>query len=391
MNKYLIFLPVLICLGACSTGDVQNIVNIARNPDPLSAAKSVATNKAAYYAANPKKIETDYKAVKNNFDRIFKQFAKAVAGKWGDFEKPTTRKYVKYTQNYTSRAVVDFDKGIVTVTTVDDKAPYTSLKNAIVTTILTPEDPRSVELYSDKDVKLEGQPFLGGMVRDHQNKVVLYEWRANQYARYLIKNKIQTKMTSRQDESLKTWYVTFPLVNEHENIRAQKYRQIVEKYARKYNLETSLVYAIIKTESNFNPYAVSRIPAYGLMQIVPATAGQDSHQHIYGKKGIPGRNTLFDPEQNIHYGTAYLDILFTRYLKNIQNPISREYAVISAYNTGSGNVLRTFSKNRTEAFRQINQLKPASLYWKLKTQLPYDETRRYLVKVTDAKKEFVRF
>ncbi len=45
---------------------------------------------------------------------------------------------VKYTQNYMSRTIVDFDSGSIMVETLDDKAPKESLKNAIVTTLLTP-------------------------------------------------------------------------------------------------------------------------------------------------------------------------------------------------------------------------------------------------------------
>jgi membrane-bound lytic murein transglycosylase C len=65
--------------------------------------------------------------------------------------------------------------------------------------------------------------------------------------------------------------------------------------------------------------------------------------------------------------------------------------MIAAYNTGSGNVLRTFSRNRKRAIAIINRLKPAAVYWKLKTQLNSREARRYLVKVMKHRKQFVNF
>jgi len=73
----------------------------------------------------------------------------------------------------------------------------------------------------------------------------------------------------------------------------------------------------------------------------------------------------------------------------VANQVSREYCVIAAYNTGAGNVFKTFSKNRTTALQQINDLQPAALYDRLRSKLPYQETRNYLEKVTTYRKGFV--
>jgi len=164
---------------------------------------------------------------------------------------------------------------------------------------------------------------------------------------------------------------------------------LVKKYAKKYNISKTLVYAIIKTESDFNQFAVSSSGAYGLMQIIPRTAGRDAYSYTKGKKHTPTKNYLFNANNNIELGIAYLNILSEKYLTGIYNPVSREYCVISAYNTGSGNVLKTFSKNRIKAKQAINRLTPNSVYIKLRHHLPYVETRNYLKKVVTAKKEFV--
>ncbi len=68
--------------------------------------------------------------------------------------------YVKYIDNYLSRAEVDFQKGVITIETVSPTEPQKHLKNAIITTLLTPDDPANVDLFSSKEIKLEGQPFL---------------------------------------------------------------------------------------------------------------------------------------------------------------------------------------------------------------------------------------
>jgi len=135
---------------------------------------------------------------------------------------------------------------------------------------------------------------------------------------------------------------------------------------------------------------VSGAGAYGLMQIVPSTAGVDAYYYLHSKKVKPSKQYLLDPKNNIEIGTTYLHILDKRYLKGINNKLSREYCVISAYNTGSGNVFKTFSTSRTGAKKKINTLSPSKVYSTLRAKLPYDETRNYLKKVVYAKKGFIR-
>ena len=155
-------------------------------------------------------------------------------------------------------------------------------------------------------------------------------------------------------------------------------------------MSKNLIYAIIQTESNFNQFAVSHSGAYGLMQIIPTTAGRDAYRYVKGRKGTPSKAYLFNAQNNIELGSAYLHILDKKYLSGISHPISREYCVISAYNTGSGNVLRTFSKDRKRAKQIINSKTPSEIYSILRKKLPYDETRKYLKKVITYKKDFVR-
>lgn len=65
------------------------------------------------------------------------------------------------------------------------------------------------------------------------------------------------------------------MVADHASKRSHKYADIVRRASQRYDIPEDLIYAIIKTESSFNPYAVSWANAYGLMQVVPKTAGRD--------------------------------------------------------------------------------------------------------------------
>jgi len=392
MKKFVRSFLLIAVFCGCSKGDMVRISRIAINKD-VASAERMATDKAIEYAANPEHLERDIKRFQDEFERVVKKFRDAVQVVWGKKEakEPRPKEYVKYTQNYLSRASVDFDEGTVAVETLDAKDPLSSLKNAIITTLLTPEDPRAVDLYSASTVRLGEMPFLYGEVKDHQDKEIRWGWRAERFADHLIGNRLQTREIRTENTPKTVHFVTFAMVKDHQQIRARKYSHFVERFADQFIVSKNLVYAIMKTESDFNPYAVSGAPAFGLMQIVPATAGRDVHRFLEKKDGLPTRTFLFNPENNIRYGTAYLHLLQNQYLNRIQNPVSREYCVIAAYNTGAGNVLRTFDPDRTRASKKINTLGPLAVYNTLLAKLPNAEAQRYLAKVMDAKKSFVNF
>jgi membrane-bound lytic murein transglycosylase C len=134
---------------------------------------------------------------------------------------------------------------------------------------------------------------------------------------------------------------------------------------------------------------VSSAPAYGLMQLVPTSGGRDAYRRAKGKDTTPSRDYLFDPENNIELGSAYLNVLSYNLLEQIDNEVSREYCVISAYNTGPRNVFKTFAGDSVAALNQINRLQPPAVYDRLRNNLPYQETRDYLVKVVTFRKQFV--
>ncbi|MCI7766152.1 murein transglycosylase domain-containing protein [Helicobacter sp.] len=335
-------------------------------------------------------LESLIKNLQANFKKIVAQLTQKVIQNWGkdDAQTASQEVYVKYTDSYLSRAEVDFAKGVILVSTLDTKNPKEALHKAIVTTLLTPDDPEKVDLYSDKEVVYSGTPYLANLVKDNEGKVILYPWRANRYATYLIDNSLKTREIKEEGQKKVVYYVQFDMVADREIQSEHKYGEYVALYAKEYGIEQALIFAIIKTESSFNPYAVSHIPAYGLMQVVPASAGRDVYRALNNKDGIPTKEMLFTPKINIQYGSTYLDILFSRYLTGIKNSLSHEYCVIAAYNTGSGNVLSVFHKDRKKAVEVINSMTSAEVYRKLRTSLKYEEARNYLLKVTNAKKEF---
>mgnify|MGYP002067407769 FL=1 len=124
------------------------------------------------------------------------------------------------------------------------------------------------------------------------------------------------------------------------------------------------------------------------MQIVPTTAGRDVYKLLNKRDCIPSKNLLFIPARNIEYGSAYISILFNQYLAGVKNAKSKEYCVIAAYNTGSGNVLEAFDNNRARALDKINRLSSQQVYQHLVKNLSSSEARNYLQKVTRNKQKY---
>jgi len=355
-------------------------VRVAVSGDPAAAVRA----RVESYRTNPLAAVHDLRALQ----RLVRGLQQQVDRQWGARERelPAAKRYVKYTQNYRSRAVVDFDRGLVRVETLDRERTGESLHNAIVTTLLTPDDPRAVDLFSAAPVTLGGRPYLHGLVLDHRGRPVATPRQAEAFARALRSRGLRQRQS---DAGATITYVEIPMVSDHLARSARRYAPLVQRHAARHGLSRSLVFAIIRTESDFNPFAVSSAPAFGLMQLVPTTGGRDAYRALHGRDGVPTPDELFDPARNIELGSAYLGLLNREYLAGVHNPVSREYCTIAAYNGGIGTVLRVFHRDRGRAVAIINSLSPAEVYRRLQERLQRQETRRYLVKVLRARREFI--
>jgi hypothetical protein len=96
---------------------------------------------------------------------------------------------------------------------------------------------------------------------------------------------------------------------------------LVRQLAPRYGLDANLVLAVIEAESNFNPQAQSPRNAQGLMQLIPATAGRF------------GVEDVWDPEQNLRGGMAYLRWLLSYFQGDVE-------LALAGYNAGEGAVTR---------------------------------------------------
>lgn len=184
-----------------------------------------------------------------------------------------------------------------------------------------------------------------------------------------------------------------PFINHYQRTLIEQQLPLVESLAQRYQLPVSLILAVIETESSFNPMATSPIPAFGLMQLVPKTAGIDAHNYVYGEPKLLSPEYLYDQENNLKLGTAYLHLLSNRYLGKIKSEQSRLYCTLASYNTGIGNLAKTLvnRKNVAAAINKANQLNSEQLLSLLLTRLPAEETRQYLHKVLARQQQYQHF
>ena len=124
----------------------------------------------------------------------------------------------------------------------------------------------------------------------------------------------------------------------HATLSERELEPVIRRYSSQHQLHPALIRAVIKAESNFDPRAVSRAGAIGLMQLMPQTAVRLDVRDMY------------DPDDNVGGGTKYLRQLLDRFHGNL--PLA-----LAAYNAG---------ENAVDRYQALP---------------PFDETRQYVRKV----------
>ncbi len=327
-------------------------------------------------------------------------FKKQVEKEWGkgNAVESTNKDWVEYSDDHKSRTVVDFEKGeakieiIVGGNEVQDTGELKRKLEEEVTRLMENRGTsKDYDTEYEKRRQLSEEPVLAGQVETPEGGKISKENLPEAVKEIVEKGEPKIEKIKGEDgEEREVVVFSLPLAPDHIRVRAKRYETEVENFCRKYSFDPALVYAVIHTESYFNPKAKSYVPAYGLMQIVPHYAGKDAYRYVYGKDKRPTANYLYEPHNNVELGTAYLHLLYTRSFQQVKDSKSRMLCVIAAYNTGAGNVSRAFTGNTrlSNAISKINSYSYEDLYAYLSKRLPAQETRDYIRKVTERMQQY---
>ncbi len=365
----------------------------------ISLSALTPEEQMAKFEAMKKSQDSAFKNYKESMDEAFKDYKKELKKYWDTPELSTKKEWVSYSKDKKSRSKVNFANDTLTVEVIA-KSPQEAkkklqqrvayavskdTKEVVATDELQHEVAKISQQSKRVNAQIDAKPILSTVIfkkkptqRDVKN-----------FSQYIVqKSKIVKKPSKKAHESI--YKVTIKLPKNSKIKRSEVYKRDVFKNAQRFKLPPELVFAIMQTESDFNPFAKSHIPAFGLMQIVPRSAGRDTYKFLFKKKGMPSATYLYNGKNNIEMGSSYLYILYYRYLRKIKNPQSRLYCTIAAYNTGAGNIAWAFTHktNMNKAAPKINAMSSDAVYRKLLSSLKYDEPKHYLKRVTKRMKVF---
>jgi membrane-bound lytic murein transglycosylase C len=397
-------LPFVFCIGLIFS--LASNVSSDEFEDMMQQEMNAYNSEVTEFQAYRQQILNEFEAYKKITEEEYDNYRKEILNYWDKPELSTKKEYVQYSPDMKTKKKVDFENEKIEVEVIVPKGSPPDfidkkLKNTI-TDLITENQKTAWEKdkvsqkietrlktvsNNIKTSKISNDPIITKIVTD---KVKPDETTIKKTAQTLFnQSKVTSKPSAKVDNSVVvTLKIDLPKGSMKKN--AENYVGDVKQYSSKNKISPSLVMAVMQTESAFNPMARSYVPAYGLMQIVPKSAGLDASKEVLGKEVLLSPSFLYNSTNNIKMGTAYINILYFRYLKKIENKTSRLYCTIAAYNTGAGNVARAFTgkTNISVAAKTINKLSPEQVYQKLLRNLPHDETRNYLKNVNERRTNY---
>ncbi|QOP41069.1 transglycosylase SLT domain-containing protein [Sulfurimonas marina] len=362
----------------------------------LLVAEQSYTDQLKQFQQYKQSQENAFKQYQKAQQKAFEDYKKELGVFWDNPKLSNKTQWISYTKDKKTRTDVDFKNETIKIETLasSEKEAKAKINLALAKAVtidtqkayeLDPLQNRLQKIAKPQNV-ISAKPDAKAILK---NIVFTKPPKKKDVVEYVEKNTkdIQVKTSKKQK---KVYFVEVKLPKDTTYKRSKTYLNDVVKNSKRQDISIALIFAIMHSESSFNPMARSHVPAYGLMQIVPRTAGIDAYNYLYKQKRLVSGSYLYNSKNNIELGSAYLHILYYQYLKHIKNPQSRLYCTIAAYNTGAGNVARAFVRSNSvpSAAKVINRLAPNEVYNRLLRDLKYDEPKHYLKRVTKRMKVY---
>ena len=387
-------------------------------------------------------VTKEYDAYEAAEKAAFEKFKEDVERQWEEFKGSTAKTYVSYDGDLQSRASIDYENGHLFIEVIIDEETadieginyYKSKRNDsyrygyggpslfgnflfILNTSFYPS-PQTAGHVSKELSESERKPLFQGLAKskliqklvkvlsetDNRGDSILDDQLADEngseinaanaekFAEKNISGQLEASKdyTGKDGKKRKSFSFSLDLKPGHQKSRMNKYRKEIVKQSKRFNIEPSIAMAITETESDFNPKATSHIPAYGLMQLVPSSGARDAYQYVYDKDKFLGKRYLYNSDNNIELGCAYLAKIRYNYFKRIKDDEKAYMCSVAAYNTGIGNVAKALTGKGiiNPATDEANSMSSEKLYKTLRKDLKHKEARDYLERVWSKKDKY---
>ncbi|MEI6246699.1 MAG: murein transglycosylase domain-containing protein, partial [Acidobacteriota bacterium] len=341
----LLVVAIAVTAAACAS---QGVLDVALSKNPKGALQGIAKSKVETYKRNPQELVADFDRLKADLTRLYSHLKQESEKQWGPDDGtalPAPKRYVKYTEQYRNRISVDYERSTIRIEHIQEPSVAAKIRGAVVIALLTPQDPKSADVFSDTVPTLDGKPFLQNLVLDQNRRVMATRQDVERFADFLVANRLQVRALSVRGSQVNVTYTQFdmigaeqdraapppvkprvtptrPVIDRSPDARADdradpnryaaadkiapNFLPIVNKYAQSTGVDPALIFAIIYQESRFNPHAVSVAEAYGMMQLVPRSGGMEAFRKAKGESAQPTPEYLMDPENNIELGATYV-------------------------------------------------------------------------------------
>jgi membrane-bound lytic murein transglycosylase C len=349
--------------------------------------------------------------LKANFKLAMTEYRSELRAYWSDAEISSKTRLILYSDDYQQKRAIDFKANEIQITMpsihTGKVLNYRKMQHNLQATLVEllgmdlataiSRDPINQKMESLSGIRyaqdlgeLGGDLLLSELFRDERPSIKSIERMASKFTKsaYIRYPAVASLNLAFAFNDRTTYIISLP--EKRIRMKAKRYKSFIYEYAQSYDLPPSLVFAIIHAESSFNPLARSQIPAFGLMQIVPHSAGKDATNMLFNKIRVLSPSYLYNPKKNVEVGAAYLHILYYRYLRDIENSKSRLYCAIAAYNAGASSVMKTLTGRSSinNSVSTINRMSSNDVLRRLIRQMPSSETREYLNKVLSLQKTY---
>ena len=404
-----------VALPPAMAGDPMDEIN-KRFQQRKDAGETALLDVQQQYQAKRAAMEAQWKQREQAIAARWQQVKREAEKKWDRAHQSTSKDWVDYSDTYEARSTVDFEKGVIEITVLvpigetgsshaDPAAVLLAMKDIQAEAgaagspglaAASAADPASVmiaraampaawakivqqfEQVFSKEARA-GRPVLANQVVAKSGAPVAPQAAKSFVESEVIPNAVVEDKPMQAQDGVTRAQVTakVPLAPDHLQKRAQLYQDDVAAHAKRHGLDPRLLFAIIHTESYFNPLAQTPAPAYGLMLLVPRGPARDAYNYLYKDDIVLDDNYLQDPARNVELGAAYLHLLRRQLVPNMEEGEKKNYLVACAYTWG-------LDRTRDQILKQARvQDLTSTQVFTLLTQKTPESTRAYLNRVRD--------